>query len=82
MRTLTILSVCVMMLSGCSTFSQAVPNKTVPTIPANLTTPCDSLDVLGDNSTMGDLVKYTVDLMAKYNECAMRHDNLVKATEK
>lgn len=66
-----------LLLVGCET----APKTEVP-IPANLLTRCEKIPNIKDKANMGDLMKYSVDLMRQYNECAVRHDGLVEAVTK
>ncbi|RZG75679.1 hypothetical protein EXE10_20315 [Acinetobacter sp. WCHAc060033] len=49
-----------------------------PTIPANLLEPCSELQQLEDG-TGRTLLLWSVDTVAKYNECKSKHDAVVKA---
>lgn len=49
-----------------------------PTIPANLLEPCPDLQKLEDG-TGRVLLIWSVDTVAKYNECKSRHGAIVKA---
>lgn len=64
-------------MSACITLpKQPVPDQ--PALhPANLLVRCDSLPTIGTKANLGDVVKYTTDLMKRYNECAIRHDGLI-----
>jgi uncharacterized lipoprotein YmbA len=65
-------------LVGCASTHPTVPTYQVP---ANLTAPCEELPRMrGD--TLGDLYKYTVEVVTLYNQCAMRHDALSQAVKK
>mgnify|MGYP006451952249 FL=1 len=65
-------------LLGCATPNVEVVDSKYP---ANLLVSCQELPQLKGNS-LGDLYKYTTNLITLYNECAIRHDSLVKAVEK
>lgn len=69
-----ILIVLTTLLVGCET----VPIKSDVPVPANLLTRCEGIPGIKDKANMGDLMKYSVDLMRQYNECAIRHDGLVE----
>lgn len=66
------------LLVGCATPRVEVVDSKYP---ANLLVPCQELQELRGN-TLGDLYKYTTNLITLYNECAIRHDSLVQAVEK
>lgn len=66
------------LLIGCTTPRVEVVDSKYP---ANLLVPCEELQELKGN-TLGDLYKYTTNLITLYNECAIRHDSLVQAVEK
>lgn len=73
----TLLLSSLLVLGGCASTQPEVINYKFP---ANLTTPCEKLPLLkGD--TLGDLYKYTIEVTAIYNECALRHDALSKAVK-
>tara|TARA_Y100001973_G_C5189526_1_gene330022 strand:+ start:635 stop:928 length:294 start_codon:yes stop_codon:yes gene_type:complete len=55
-----------------------VPNMKSAKVPQNLVTRCDAIDSISQESNMGDLIRYTTDLMVQYNECAIRHDKLIE----
>lgn len=69
------------LLVGCDTLIKNPANTEVP-VPANLLTRCEGIPNIRDKANMGDLMKYSVDLMRQYNECAIRHDGLVEAVTK
>lgn len=49
-----------------------------PTIPANLLEPCPNLQIL--NTGLGkEVLLWSVDTIAKYNDCKARHLSLIKA---
>ncbi|RZG48116.1 hypothetical protein EXU28_04605 [Acinetobacter wuhouensis] len=50
------------------------------TIPANLLAPCPDLQKLEDG-TGRTLLIWSVDTVAKYNECKSKHEAIVKAFE-
>tara|TARA_R100001509_G_C4803423_1_gene193886 strand:- start:143 stop:436 length:294 start_codon:yes stop_codon:yes gene_type:complete len=54
------------------------PNMKSAKVPQNLATRCDAIDSISQESNMGDLIRYTTDLMVQYNECAIRHDKLIE----
>tara|TARA_B100001093_G_scaffold520419_1_gene615662 strand:+ start:5666 stop:5959 length:294 start_codon:yes stop_codon:yes gene_type:complete len=54
------------------------PNMKTAKVPQNLATRCDAIDSISQESNMGDLIRYTTDLMVQYNECAIRHDKLIE----
>ena len=67
-----------LLLTGCTTAPSVAPQiLTHPPPPANLTVKCDPISALNVKSTLGDLVKYTIELMTQYNECALRNDSLI-----
>ena len=49
-------------------------------IPANLLQPCPTLNQI-ETGTGKDVLLWSVDTVAKYNECDARHKALVKALE-
>nr|WP_228147327.1 hypothetical protein [Acinetobacter nosocomialis] len=49
-----------------------------PVIPANLMQPCPNLNELS-GSTGKDLMLWSVDTVAKYNDCKARHSGIIKA---
>lgn len=51
-----------------------------PVIPANLIQPCSNLNELA-GTTGKDLMIWSVDTVAKYNDCKARHIAIVKALE-
>ena len=51
-----------------------------PTIPANLLEPCPDLQQLEDGAGRS-LLLWSVDTVAKYNDCKLRHSKLVKALD-
>jgi hypothetical protein len=60
------------MILGCSTSTHLSP-----TIPANLLEPCPDLQQLEDG--MGrTLLLWSVDTVAKYNDCKARHKALIQ----
>lgn len=73
-------------LSGCDT----IKKLTAPAVeqqqeqyPANLIIRCPDIPILfKEIVNMGDLVTYTTSLMDQYNDCAIKHDSLVKIIEK
>lgn len=86
MKTIVIMMLA-FMLSGCGVLrwlqqSNDPKQPTEVPIPANLLTRCPDIPNIKDRANMGDLLKYSVDLMGQYNECAVRHDGLVDAVTK
>lgn len=72
-------------LSGCGVlrwFQSSSNKQTEVPIPANLLTRCSDIPNIKEKANMGDLLKYSVELMGQYNECAIRHDGLVEAVTK
>ena len=68
-------------VTGCSMMpiqKAYAPNMKTAKLPENLATRCDAIDSITNDSNMGDLIKYTTDLMVQYNECAIRHDKLIE----
>ncbi|PZL92714.1 hypothetical protein DOL91_06005 [Acinetobacter baumannii] len=51
-----------------------------PVIPANLIQPCPNLNEI-EGTTGKDLMIWSVDTVAKYNDCKARHGAIVKALE-
>lgn len=49
-----------------------------PIIPANLLEPCPDLHKL-ESGRGKDVLLWTVDTVAKYNDCKIRHDAILKA---
>lgn len=49
-----------------------------PTIPANLLEPCPDLQKL-EAGTGKAVMLWSIDTVAKYNECSAKHESLVKA---
>ena len=70
------------LLTGCASFPVLSPKQTPVAPPANAQQPCDEVPDLPPSPDMGDLANYVVNLVALYGECALRHDALIKATEK
>ncbi len=70
------ISLAVLMMTGCSNSM----NSLKPVIPANLIQPCPNLNELA-GTTGKDLMIWSVDTVAKYNDCKARHGALVKALE-
>jgi len=77
MKILTLLAIPILLV-GCATPQVEVVDSKYP---ANLLVPCQELRELRGDS-LGDLYKYTTDLITLYNECAIRHDSLVEAVKK
>jgi hypothetical protein len=53
-------------------------------IPPNLLVKCDDIPEIGKSDkgqNLGEVVKYTTELMKQYNECAIRHDQLIEAAK-
>lgn len=75
-------------LSGCDTVSKLIkpdvpPKDAQEQYPANLIIRCPDIPILFQETVnMGDLVKYTTNLMDQYNDCAIKHDSLIKIIEK
>lgn len=70
------------LLSGCGVlrlFQSSDNKQTEVPIPASLLTRCSDIPNIKEKANMGDLLKYSVELMGQYNECAVRHDSLVEA---
>ncbi|MDC5443780.1 hypothetical protein NRA37_06085 [Acinetobacter baumannii] len=55
-------------------------NSLKPAIPANLIQPCPNLNEI-ESTTGKDLMIWSVDTVAKYNDCKARHAALVKASQ-
>ncbi|EMK0759322.1 hypothetical protein [Acinetobacter baumannii] len=55
-------------------------NSLKPAIPANLIQPCPNLSEI-KGTTGKDLMIWSVDTVAKYNDCKARHGALVNALE-
>ncbi|WP_311964662.1 hypothetical protein, partial [Acinetobacter baumannii] len=70
------ISLAVLTMLGCSNSM----NSLKPVIPANLIQPCPNLNELA-GTTGKDLMIWSVDTVAKYNDCKARHGALVKALE-
>jgi hypothetical protein len=68
-------------LAGCGSMTKILPKQEIPPPPANLVVRCPGIPLIQNDANMGDLVKYTTELMEQYNECAMKHDDLTRATE-
>lgn len=73
-------------LSGCDTIKKMktpeVKNEQEQ-YPANLIIRCPDIPIFYQEIVnMGDLVKYTTNLMDQYNDCAIKHDSLIKIIEK
>ncbi|WP_431010631.1 Rz1-like lysis system protein LysC [Acinetobacter baumannii] len=64
------------MMTGCSNSM----NSLKPVIPANLIQPCSNLNEI-EGTTGKDLMIWSVDTVAKYNDCKARHIAIVKALE-
>jgi hypothetical protein len=70
-------------LSGCSFLKKKPPESQDALFPANLIVRCPDIPPIGTgDKNLGDLMTYSTQLMEQYNECAMRHDKLVKIIEK
>ncbi|WP_216075735.1 hypothetical protein, partial [Acinetobacter baumannii] len=70
------ISLAVLMMTGCNNSM----NSLKPVIPANLIQPCSNLNEI-EGTTGKDLMIWSVDTVAKYNDCKARHGALVKALE-
>lgn len=70
-----------LLLTGCDTLVKRGDDGSTP-VPANLTVRCDPIPALTVKANLGDLVKYTTDLMTLYNECAIRNDSLIETVTK
>ncbi|ELX9607066.1 hypothetical protein N0P26_000111 [Acinetobacter baumannii] len=55
-------------------------NSLKPVIPANLIQPCQNLNEI-ESTTGKGLMIWSVDTVAKYNDCKARHGAIVKALE-
>lgn len=78
MKILTVLFMSTLLI-GCA--SVDIPRVPDYQIPANLIVKCEELpEMRGD--TLGDLYKYTIEIITLYNVCATRHDSLAKAVTK
>ncbi|HHP8278237.1 TPA: hypothetical protein ACSIU2_003172 [Acinetobacter baumannii] len=55
-------------------------NSLKPVIPANLIQPCPNLNEI-EGTTGKNLMIWSVDTVAKYNDCKARHGAIVKALE-
>ncbi|WP_444978678.1 Rz1-like lysis system protein LysC [Acinetobacter seifertii] len=77
-RSLNVLfiSLAVLILTGCN--KSTILSK--PVIPANLIQPCSNLNEI-EGTTGKDLMIWSVDTVAKYNDCKARHGAIVKALE-
>ncbi|WP_424913271.1 Rz1-like lysis system protein LysC [Acinetobacter baumannii] len=64
------------MMTGCT--KSTILSK--PVIPANLIQPCSNLNAL-TGTTGKDLMIWSVDTVAKYNDCKSRHAALVDASQ-
>ena len=73
-----VISLCCLLLSGCDTLFKKQSNTPTLLPPANLLVRCESIPMIKENANMGNLMTYTVDLMKLYNECAVKHDELVR----
>ncbi|WP_235898517.1 Rz1-like lysis system protein LysC [Acinetobacter baumannii] len=62
------------MMTGCTKST----TLSKPVMPANLIQPCSNLNEL-TGTTGKDLMIWSVDTVAKYNDCKARHGALVKA---
>lgn len=75
-------------LTGCDTITKLTKpdmstKDTQEQYPANLIIRCPDIPILFQETVnMGDLVKYTTNLMDQYNDCAIKHDSLIKIIEK
>jgi len=68
-------------LGGCGSVTKFLPKQEIPPPPANLTVRCPAIPLIQDDANMGDLVKYATELMEQSNNCAMKDDDLIRATE-
>ncbi|MER0131718.1 Rz1-like lysis system protein LysC, partial [Acinetobacter baumannii] len=66
----------VLMMTGCNNSM----NSLKPVIPANLIQPCSNLNEI-EGTTGKDLMIWSVDTVAKYNDCKARHSALVDAAQ-
>ncbi|MDM8400642.1 hypothetical protein M8M17_20130 [Acinetobacter baumannii] len=64
------------MMTGCTKSTALLK----PVIPANLMQPCPNLNEI-EGTTGKDLMIWSVDTVAKYNDCKARHSAIVKALE-
>lgn len=64
------------MMTGCNNSM----NSLKPVIPANLIQPCQNLNEI-ESTTGKGLMIWSVDTVAKYNDCKARHGAIVKALE-
>ncbi|WP_435369936.1 Rz1-like lysis system protein LysC [Acinetobacter baumannii] len=65
-----------MILTGCTRST----TLSKPVIPANLMQPCPNLNEI-EGTTGKDLMIWSVDTVAKYNDCKARHSALVDAAQ-
>ncbi|MFY5955797.1 Rz1-like lysis system protein LysC [Acinetobacter baumannii] len=63
-------------MTGCAKLT----TSSSPAIPANLIQPCQNLNEI-EGKTGKDLMIWSVDTVAKYNDCKARHGATIKALE-
>ena len=67
--------------AGCSSLTPQLESITRPETPANLVVECRPLEEIDPVANLGTLMEYTTNLMAQYNECAIRNDQLIKVAK-
>ena len=65
-----------LMQAGCQSSMQPLPNGVEP--PADLATPCPRLPELS-GTTGKVMLPWALEVVHLYNDCAARHDGLIKA---
>ena len=75
MKHASLITAALFLLTGCEFFAKPLPGV-IP--PANLTAPCPPLDSPEETMDLGDLLRYTVETVGLYRECAERHKGLAE----
>ena len=68
------------LLAGCSSLTTISDKSIKPTEPASLVQECPKVPEF-EGRTMGDLLKYTNDLVGLYDDCADSKKKLVESTK-
>lgn len=84
MKLITIASILsvLFLLQGCNLITPPPDNIIRPAVPSDLLVRCKFIPELEEPATMGSLYRYKDDIMADYQECALRHDGLIEAVNK
>lgn len=69
-----------LLLAGCTTIEY---QKEYITLPPELLEKCTEIKEIGKGEVaLGELLKYTLNLMGQYTECAIKMDKVIQANEK